>query len=375
MDFGLSETEEMVRSSAREFLSREAGPELARTAWDAGSDRAAVFWGQVCEMGWPGLAISEDFGGAGMGLMPLAVLMEQWGAHMAPGPLFESAVLAAPLIEAAASDRLKREILPGIADGSQPVTVAVLEAPASWLPDAVRATAVRTRNGWAVTGTKQFVTYADRASKLIVAARTGEQAEEISLFVIDRDADGISTEPVKHASGGPVYTVSLNETPVGSSQIIGKPGEAWPLVTELMLRGAAFRAVQLAGLGQAAFDMTVGYVKERKQFGRPVGSFQAIQHTLADMAVVVKSVRHQAYRAAWSIAQGSPGALRDVARAKYSASTLIPDLCWKAHQSHGAIGFTWEHGLHLYTRHALAWRAEFGDAAWHNRALAEAVGI
>jgi alkylation response protein AidB-like acyl-CoA dehydrogenase len=375
MDFGLSETEEMVRSSAREFLSREAGPELARTAWDSSSGKDEAFWAQVCEMGWPGLAVSEDFGGAQMGLMALAVLMEQWGAFLAPGPLFESSVLAAPLIEAAASDRLKREILPGIADGSQPVTVAVLEASASWLPDAIRATAVRTRAGWAVTGTKHFVTYGDRARKLVVAARTGEPAEEISLLIIDRDADGFSAEPVKHASGAPVYTVSLNETPVARDQVIGEPGEAWPLVTQLMLRGAAFRAVQLAGLGQAVLDMTVGYVKERKQFGRPVGSFQAIQHTLADMAVAVKSVRRQAYRAVWSIAQGSPSAPRDVARAKYSASTLIPELCWKAHQSHGAIGFTWEHGLHLYTRHALAWRAEFGDAAWHNRALAEAVGL
>src|SRR3546814_877858 len=126
MDFGLSETEEMVRASARAFLSQEAGPDLARAAADANSGRATAFWSKVCEMGWPGLAISEDYGGADMGLLPLAVLMEQWGAFIAPGPLFESAVLAAPLIESSASDRLKREILPALADGSQSAVVAVL---------------------------------------------------------------------------------------------------------------------------------------------------------------------------------------------------------------------------------------------------------
>ena len=137
-----------------------------------------------------------------------------------------------------------------------------------------------------------------------------------------------------------------------------------------MLRGAAFRSVQLAGLGRQVLDVTTAYVKERKQFGVPIGSFQAVQHHLADMAVSVRSVEHLARQAVWALAEGSDDAEMHVARAKHSTSKLIPQVCWTAHQCHGAIGFTWEHDLHLYTRSALQWAVEFGDADQHADKLA-----
>jgi alkylation response protein AidB-like acyl-CoA dehydrogenase len=375
VDFGLSETEEMVRSSAREFLSREAGPALARLV--AGGDATALtaFWRRVSEMGWPGLAVSEKHGGADMGLLPLAALMEQWAGHLAPGPLFETAVLAAPLIEEAATERLKREILPAAADGSAAIAVAVLEERAEWSAAAIDAVAVPTGNGWAITGEKRFVAYGADANWLLVAARTGDGREEISLFLVDRETAGITREPVKHASGSPVYTVQLNEALVPAGRMVGAQGRAWPLIEDMARRGAAFRAVQLAGTGQAVVDGTVRYVTERKQFGQPVGSFQAIQHTLADMAVAVRAVRHQAYRAVWAIENRSATVERDVARASMAACSLIPEVCWKAHQSHGAIGFTWEHDLHLFTRRAISWAAEFGGERSAADALAKALSL
>ena len=365
----------MVRNSAREFLSREAGPSLARQVLDGQLDAAGEFWRQVSEMGWPGLAIAEEHGGAGMGMTELAALMEQWAAHMAPGPLFESAVMAAPLIEANGTDRLKREVLPGLADGSKSIGIAIIEEQARWDIDAVNAVAVKTGDGWAITGEKRFVAYGDEADWLLVAARHDESPDQFSLFLVDRSSAGVTTEVMDQASGEPVYAVQLNETPVSGDRLIGLEGEGWPLVESMALRGAAFRAVQLAGIGQAALDRTVAYAKERKQFGQPIGSFQAIQHTLADMAVAVRSVRHQAYRAVWSIATGSPDAPRDVARASAAACSLIPDVCWKAHQSHGAIGFTWEHDLHLLTRHSLAYAAEFGGESQSLDALANALSL
>jgi alkylation response protein AidB-like acyl-CoA dehydrogenase len=169
--------------------------------------------------------------------------------------------------------------------------------------------------------------------------------------------------------------MSFNETSVDGPALIGGVSDGWPIVEQMMMRGAAFRSVQLAGVGQAVVDRTVEYVKDRAQFGRKIGSFQAIQHYLADMAVAAKSVRHQAYRAVWSLENDTGSAPKDVSRAKYLASKLIPEICWKAHQCHGAIGFAWEHDLHLYTRRALSWKAEFGDAKWHNRALAEVLEL
>lgn len=374
MDLGLNETEEMIRASAQEFLEREAGPALARNG------DASVFWNQVAEMGWPGLAIAEDHGGAGMGLMALGVLLEQWGAHLGRGPLFESAVLVAPLLESAAGDRLKKEILPRLADGTSPATVAILEQAAAWNPEEIRATAVKTADNWAITGTKHFVSYGDEASHLLVAARTGDAPQDISLFLVDRQSDGISSEAMDHASGAPTAVLSLNEVTANEvtasdARLVGEENGGWPLIESLMLRGAAFRSAQLAGLGRRVLDITSAYVKDRKQFGVPIGSFQAVQHHLADMAVSVRRVEHLARQAVWSVASDSEDAAKQVSRAKLAASELIPEVCWTAHQCHGAIGFTQEHDLHLYTRHALSWAAEFGDAAWHTQRLADALEL
>jgi alkylation response protein AidB-like acyl-CoA dehydrogenase len=370
MDFGLNETEEMVKAAAREFLSQQAGPDAARD-----STSTAAFWSQVCEMGWPGLAIAEEYGGAEMGLTALGVLMEQWGAFLASGPLFESAVLAAPLLESHADEKLKREVLPQIADGSTSVTVAVIEESASWRPEDVRATAVRADDSWAITGKKHFVSYGNEADMIIIAARTGAGTEDISLFLVDRDAEGVTCEQLGHASGSPAAVLTLNEVTVPSSRLIGAENTGWGAVEQMLLHGAAFRAVQMAGLGRRVLEITTSYVKERKQFGVPVGSFQAIQHHLADMAVAVREVEHMARRAAWSLVEGSETIRKDVSRAKQAGSSLIPQVCWTAHQCHGAIGFTEEHDLHLYTRRAVSWAAEFGDASWHADRLADALEI
>lgn len=369
MDLGFNETEEMIRASAQEFLEREAGPQLVRNG-DPGT-----FWSQVAEMGWPGLAIAEEHGGADMGLAALGVLMEQWGAHLGQGPLFESAVLVGPLLGRAAGDRLNKEVLPKLADGTSTAAIAVLEQSASWRPEDIRATAVKTASGWAITGTKHFVSYGDEASQILVAARTGDGPTDVSLFLVERDADGISSEAVDHASGTPTTVLTFNETTVSESCLVGPENGGWPHVESMMQRGAAFRAAQMAGLGRQVLDITTAYVKERKQFGVPIGSFQAVQHHLADMAVSVRRVEQLARQAIWCVAENSPDSAKQVSRAKQVASELIPQVCWTAHQCHGAIGFTQEHDMHLYTRHALSWSAEFGDSAAHTDLLADALEL
>lgn len=370
MDFGLNETEEMVHAAARELLSQHAGPSAARDR-----DSTTALWAQVSEMGWPGLAISEEYGGAGMGMAALGVLMEQWGAFLAGGPLFETAVLAAPLLQTDASAQLKQEVLPQLADGSSVVAVAVLEESAVWRPEGVRTSAVRVTGGWAITGTKHFVSYGSEADRVIIATRTGDRPRDISLFLVDMGGEGISGEQLDHASGSPVSVLALNEVSVHSTRLIGTENGGWPVVEQMLLSAAAFRSVQMAGLGRRVLELTASYVKERKQFGVPVGSFQAIQHHLADMAVAVRKAEHVARRGAWSVAEGSDTMPADVARAKQTVSSLIPQVCWAAHQCHGAIGFTQEHDLHLYTRRAISWAAEFGDASWHAGRLADALKL
>ncbi len=369
MDLGFDETEQMIRVSGAEFLAQEAGPALAR------SGDVEAFWRQVSELGWPGLAIPETHGGAGMGLAALGVLIEQWGAHLGQGPLFESSVLVAPLLEQAADERLAKEILPAIGDGSGSAAVAILEESAKWRSDDIHTAAVRTDTGWAITGEKRFVSYGESCANVLVAARTGDGADDISLFLVDRSSDGISSESLDHASGAPMSVLRFNETTVDEGRLVGEINSGCPLIESLMLRGAAFQSIQLAGLGRRVLEITTDYVKDRHQFGVPIGAFQAVQHHLADMAVSVRRVEHLARQAVWSVAEDSPEAEANVARAKMAASGLIPEVCWTAHQCHGAIGFTQEHDLHLYTRHALSWAAEFGDATVHSDRLASSLDL
>jgi alkylation response protein AidB-like acyl-CoA dehydrogenase len=250
--------------------------------------------------------------------------------------------------------------MPQLADGRATAAIAVLEEAASWRPNNIRSVAVRTSSsamktsaGWGITTDKHFVNHGNEAPNLVVAARIGDGAQDISLFLIDREAEGIDSELFDHPFGTRTAVLTFNETFEDGARLIREENGGWPLIEEMMLRGAAIHALQLTGLGRMVLGITAAYVKERKKFGVPVGSFQAGQYHLADMAVSVCRVEHMIRQAVWSVAEGRPDRRRQVSRAKSTASQLIPEVCWTAHQCHGAIGFTWEHDLRLYTRRAL----------------------
>ena len=375
MELGLSETQEMIRASARDFLSERASPEFVRAMAADESGFTPDYWRDVAALGWTGLTLPEEYGGVGMSFTDMAVLLEEWGASLAPGPLFESTVISASAIERFGTDQQRAELLPGIAAGETIATIAMHEEHPAWAPSSVLATAVRSGNGWVLSGEKRFVPYGGSADCLLVLARSGDAPQDVSAFLVRNDSNsGIETTPMRVASGTPMASVSLNEIEVPAAGLLGAEGAGSAIIEWALERGAAARAVQLAGLGRRVVDETVAFVSERKQFGRPVGSFQAIQHYLADMASAVRSTRHLAYRGVWQISEGVP-AVASVARAKIAANESIPDVCWTAHQSHGAIGFTWEHDLHLYTRRAISWRTEYGDTALHRARLANHLGL
>lgn len=374
MDFGLNETQELIRSSAGEFLAETSTSDFVRAMADDERGYTQEFWRDIAELGWLGLMIPEEMGGAGMDMSDMAVLVTEWGASLAPGPLIESSIISATVIDQLGSDQQRQRWLPAIASGESVAVPAMFSERGYSQVDAVDLRAAQTTDGWVLNGNSGYVPYANSADLMLVPARADAG---LTLFAIPTsDIRGtLISDSVRMASGSPTFNIGLNEIELPSDSVLGEVGNGNAAMTDMMLYGATARAVQMAGAGRAVLDHTLGYVKERKQFGRAIGSFQAIQHYMADMAIKVKSVKHLSDRAAWAIANETDNEIKTrlVGQAKWSANKLIPEACWTAHQTHGAIGFTWEHDLHLYTRRVLSWRAEYGDLAYHIDELAKTV--
>ena len=371
MDFGLNETQELIRSSAADYLSDRSPSDFVRAMATDERGYTDEFWREVGELGWLGLIVPEEHGGSGMDMSDMAVLLGEWGAALAPGPLVESAVVSASAINEFGSDVQKQEWLPSIAVGETVAVPALVGMDGSTDPGAMGVRASETSNGWVISGTSRFVPYGNSADLVLMPAETDAG---VTVFAVPvKSAEGtVNVNRVKMASGAPACDIEMNEVVVPSASVLGEAGGGDDVVGHMMLYGAAARATQMVGAGGAVTDRTIEYVKDRRQFGRPIGAFQVIQHYMADMATKVKSAKHLADRAAWALSADVDGAVasRIVSQAKWTANTLMHDIVWKAHQSHGAIGFTWEHDLHLYTRRVLSWRADFGDTDSHIENLA-----
>tara|TARA_A100001037_G_scaffold44825_2_gene35933 strand:- start:12120 stop:13235 length:1116 start_codon:yes stop_codon:yes gene_type:complete len=371
LDFGLTETQELIRASAREFLEQNSSPEVVRAIASGDDEAISTLWKSVVDLGWSSLTVSEEHSGAGLTFSDLAVLLEELGAHLAPTPLVESSI-SVWIIERYGSDSLKSELLPQISSGEILVTPAIVERDASWDPESTRVAATQSDSSLIVSGEKRFVAFGERATHALTLVRIYDQPALVVIPIWQ--AENVEKTPLDHASGVPVCSLSFNEFEVGESNVLATGNTAIEAAKELIAAGSVARSAQLAGLGRAVVNATVDYTANREQFGRAVGSFQAIQHHLAEMAIASKQVNHLVHAAAWSFSRDGYS-IEAAARAKIAASDKISQVCWTAHQCHGAIGFTWEHNLHLYTRRALAWKTDYGDSAFHQSILAEAMGL
>ena len=371
MDFGLNETQELIRSSASEYLADRSPSDYVRAMAQDERGYADDFWREIGELGWTGLIVPGSHGGSGMDMTDMAVLLGEWGAALAPGPLVESAVVSAAAIDRFGTDAQRQEWLPTIATGETVAIPSLVGIDGSTDPSALGVRAAETSNGWVLGGTARFVPYGNSADLMMVPAETDAG---VTMFAVPiKSAEGtVNIDRRKMASGAPACDIELNEVVVSSASTLGDVGGGSDVVNLMMMYGAAARAIQMVGAGSAVTDRTIAYVKDRRQFGRPIGAFQVIQHYMAEMATKVKSAKHLADRAAWALSAdvGAASASRIVSQAKWSANTLMHDIVWTAHQSHGAIGFTWEHDLHLYTRRILSWRADYGDSDSHIENLA-----
>lgn len=369
MDITLSQEQELLFRTALAFaqgaLSAERIQELETT--EAGFDRGV--WERMAEMGWAGAVFEPRFGGAGLELLDLALIVEACGQAALPSPLFASVIEAGLLLQESGAAAHCERWLPRIGAGKAVLTAAVLEPHGGLDPGEIRTRVEPAGSRWRVAGTKLFVRHAAGAEALVALGRSGPAARDLTLVLVPRDAPGIEVVRLDAAGGEPLYEVTFRDVMVPEGAVVGTVGGAWALAERLVLRGACLKAAELVGIGQAALDLTLAYAKTRVQFERPLGSFQAVQHHCANMYRDLTACRLLVYQAARRLGSGLPSA-REVAIAKAKTSEAVPALTRLAHQIHGAIAYYREYPLELYYHRALAAQAAYGDAGVHRRRLA-----
>ena len=367
MDLGLTEIQQMLKTSAQDFLARECPLTLVREMEEDSRGFTDELWRQMVGLGWTGVAFPEQYGGTGGNFADLGVLLEEIGRSLAPSPFFSTVVLGGMTVLDGGSDAQKDELISRICAGTIIMTMAVAEAGAAYEPWDIQANASQQGGGYEITGTKLFVPDAAAADVILVAARTSpgsDTADGISLFLVPAGTDGLTITPMQSVGNERVFEVSLDKVNVSADSAIGAVGEAWSIIDRAIMRATAAQCIEMLGGSEAVLDMTVEYAKGRTQFGRAIGTFQAVQHHCARMATDVEGSKNIAYQAVWRLSEGLP-AQKEVAMAKAWIGPAYRRVCGTAHQCHGAIGFTKEHDLQLYTRRAKVHELTYGDANHH----------
>jgi len=377
MDLGLSEEQEMLKKSAREFLRGECPKQLVRRLDESDEGYSVELWRKMAELGWLGLVFPEKYGGSGRSFLDLAILLEEMGYNIVPGPFFSTVVLGGLTILAAGNEEQKMEFLPRIARGEMILSFALTEPAASYDAASVKTEAIAGNGEYVIKGTKLFVLNANVADCVLCVARTRktENPEDgITVFLVDVRTPGLKCTLLKTLARDKQCEIIFDNVTVSEKSIVGRRGQGWPVVKDILQKAAVAKCAEMVGGAQAALDMAVNYAKERVQFGRPIGSFQAIQHYCANMAMDVSGSRFVTYKAAWKVGEGLPAAL-DAAIAKAWVSEAYGRVALSAHQIFGAIGFTMDHDLHLYYRQAKAAEIIFGDADFHRTAIARELSL
>jgi alkylation response protein AidB-like acyl-CoA dehydrogenase len=375
LDLELSEDQKMLRKTARDFLVNECTKPFVREMERDEKGYSPDLWQKMADLGWMGLPFPEQCGGWGGSFLDLAVLMEEMGRACLPGPFLASVVLAGLTILEAGSDAQKEQYLTAIAKGDI-FTLALTEPNGGYDAASIHTKATAHGDDFVITGTKFYVPDAHVASHLLVLARTKEGAKEdgLSLFLVDAKSPGIKCTPLKTIGSDKQCEVVFDNVKVPKANLIGKLNHGWPAVQKTLQLAAVAKCAEMVGAAQQVLEMTTAYAKERIQFDKPIGSFQAIQHHCANMLVDIDGMRMLTYEAAWLLSAGLP-ADKEVSMAKAWVSDAIVRVAKLGHQVHGGVGYTIDHDLQLYYRRGRAAASLFGDANYHREMIASNLGL
>jgi alkylation response protein AidB-like acyl-CoA dehydrogenase len=371
MNFAFTEEQDELRKTVRSFLDSKSAESAVREQMETEAGYDAAVWSQMAEqMGLQGLHIPEDFGGSGYTYVELGIVLEEMGRSLLCAPFFSTVVLAANTLIHSGDDNAKKSYLPGIASGETVATVAFTEPNGKWDESGIEATATASGDGYTISGTKMYVLDGHTANLVIVAARTGAG---VSLFAVDGDASGLTRTALSTMDQTRKQAkLEFDGTP---ATLIGTEGAGWDVLGQVLDLVAVGLAAEQVGGAQKVLEMAVEYAKVRVQFGRPIGSFQAIKHKCADMLLEVESAKSAAYYGMWCASEMNDELPSVASLAKAYCSEAYFHAAAENIQIHGGIGFTWEHPAHLYFKRAKSSELLFGDPTYHRELLAQRIGI
>jgi len=375
LDFGFSEEQEMLRDAAKRFLADNCSTKFVRQMMADESAQDAGFWRKLVGLGWPGLLIPEEYGGQGGTFLDMTVIAEEAGKALVPGPFFAAALLGAPIVIEGGSEAQKKELLPKMAKGEYIATVAIAEASGRFDAGGIELKAGKKGGDYTLSGEKFFVPEAHVADYIVVAARSsGSDEDGVTLLMVPAKHKGVTVTQLKTVDmTRRLCHVKFDEVALPGTNLLGKEGQGWPILRRTLYIATAALSAEMVGTAQKALDIAVDYAKTRVQFGKPIGSFQAVKHKCVDMMVAVENTRSLTYYACWTVDERLPEAATAVPMAKAYASDMAKNVTSEAIQVHGGIGFTWEHDMHLYHRRALAGEANFGNAPIHRETVAKSL--
>ena len=374
MDILPTEEELMLKNVAREFLEAEVSTALVREMELDGLGYPPALWKKMADLGWLGMSLPEQYGGQGLPLVYLGLIIEEMGRVMAPVPM-HSTMVAALTIESDGSDQQKQDILPAVADGKMVLTWAVHERDARLIPEAMNLEAKADGDGWILNGTKMFVDNFIVAERCLVACRTSPASDTnqgISLFLVDPNGTGVNQTALVTLAKDKQSRVDFKDHRVESAALVGEVDQGWPIIEAMLDRGTALLCCQMVGAARKDSEMAIEYAKNRVAFGRPIGSFQSVQHMLADMLLHVDGGEMLTFEALWKMDQGLPASV-EVSQAKAFCNEKCESVVRTSQVIHGGIGFMMEFDLHLWFRRVTAWSLRMGTTYDHRAKIASAL--
>ncbi|HWE67496.1 MAG TPA: acyl-CoA dehydrogenase family protein [Acidimicrobiales bacterium] len=372
MDLEFTEDQEELRGSVRSFLEKECPPALVRAVVETGEPPEKL-WSAMVSLDWPALAIPEEYGGIGLSFVETAVVVEELGRVVAPGPLLATATQFAPLVLHVGTPEQGQHFLVQVASGAITGTLALADDPQNWGLADVTTRAERADGGWVLNGTKHGLLADPDTDEVAVVARVGDG---IGAFIVPGALAGLQPMHSLDASR-PLFTATLDGVQVPADRALGDPGSQASArgIARAVEEATLAMALETVGTSEALFRMVLAYVKDRQQFSVPIGSFQAVKHKMTDMFVAIERARALCYYAVAAIEEDAGSRASAVAMAKAASDDCQRLVCQESFQSFGGIGYTWEHDSHMFIKRAKTTGVLFGGAKIHSQFLADQLGV
>jgi len=377
MDFALNEEQSILQKTVRGFMEKECPKSRVRQLLEDKDGNFPELWGKMAALGLLGVVFPAEYGGGDGTFMDLVILCEEIGRNLCPSPFLSTVVLGGLLILEAGNEAQKKQILGGISAGQTIVAVALTDVDESTEMDSVNTEAVFEKGEYAIHGTKVFVPYAHIADYILCVAKTkvGHDFNAgHNIFIVESKSPGITCTELKTLSRDRQFEVVFDNVRVPKENIIGQADRGWPILEKILKKAAIVLSAEMVGGADAVLDMALKYAKQRVQFGQKIGSFQSIQHHLANLWLDVTGCRHLVYKAAWKVDHGK-GFAMDSAMAKARAGKAYRRATITGHQILGAVSFTWEHDMHLYHRNSIVEDLLLGDGDFQKEIVAKELGL